>query len=85
MIKLTRLLSKKTGIPRKDLDALLKVISYEIIEELRTKQYFQFPELGLFTIKINHSGMCVKFAINQKAKERLNKKEGERSDEIVFD
>jgi nucleoid DNA-binding protein len=85
-MKLTKLLSKKTGISRKDLDGLLKVIGYEIIEELRTYHRFEFPNLGIIFCSPKDGRLYVKISITQESFERLNKIEkGERKDEIIFD
>jgi hypothetical protein len=85
-MKLTKLLSKKTGISRKDLDGLLKIIGYEIVEELRTYHRFEFPSLGSFFCSTKEGTLYVRISLTQESFERLNKTEkGERKDEIIFD
>jgi nucleoid DNA-binding protein len=86
MISLTRRLSKKTGIKRKDLDALLKAIGYEIVENLKAYHRFEYPNLGIFYCNIKNGKMTVKISLNSEAYERLNKiEEGEQPNEIVFE
>lgn len=87
MIKLTKLLAKKTGISRKDLDGLLKVIGYEITEELRTYHRFDFPNLGFFFCATKEGVLHVRIRLSPEAYDRLNRIDDkeERKDEIIFD
>lgn len=84
-MNLIRDLSKKTGIPRKDLDALLKIISYEIVEKLKVSYQFNFPELGIIKCYIRPSGVYVRLLLTEEAKNRLLKDQGAKPNEIVFE
>jgi nucleoid DNA-binding protein len=87
MVKLTKLLAKKTGISRKDLDGLLKVIGHEITEELRAYHRFDFPNLGYFFCVTKEGVLHVRIKLSEEAYNRLNRIDNseERKDEIIFD
>lgn len=83
--KLSKKISQKTGLGIYEIDGILKVTAHDIIEILRTEQRFYWDGLGIFKIDIKDKGLAVVLLLSQEAKDRLNKKEGERSDEIIFD
>jgi hypothetical protein len=79
-------IAKKTGLSRHDINAILKVTSFELVEILKQEQRFYWDGLGLFFVNINDRGLSVRIKLAEEPYERLNiKQEKERSDEIVFE
>jgi nucleoid DNA-binding protein len=87
MSLLLKNLSKKTGIPKKDLEGLLRVIGFEILEELKNYHRIEFPSLGLFFCVTKEGILSVRIKLYQEAYDRLNKIDDkeEKKDEIIFE
>ena len=87
MNSLSKSIAKKTGLSKYEIDAILKVAAYEMIELLREKRSFQYEGLGTIFTYIVPNGLNVKISLSPEALDRLNKdinKEG-RKDEIIFE
>jgi hypothetical protein len=84
MNSLAKKLSKKTGLSTFEMDAMLKVIGYEIVENLKTHRRFNYEGLGVFFAVLTPAGLTIKLRLSPEAYERLNTIEGERSDEIIL-
>ena len=83
--RLSKKISKKVGLNYYDVDAILKVASYEIIETLKKSQKFYWEGLGVFYLAINDRGLSVRLKLSEEPYNRLNDKIEERSNEIVFE
>jgi len=86
MNRLSKKISKKTGLSIYETDAILKVAAYELVETLKKEQRFYWEGLGTFRVTINDIGLSLHVRLNEECYNRLNEKqEGERKDEIVFE
>lgn len=86
MNRLCKKIAKKTGLGVYDIDAILKVTGYEVIEILKKEQRFFWAGVGVFYLSIQDNGLSVRIRLSEEAYERLNKKEnGEATNEIVFE
>lgn len=80
--RLSKKVSKKVGLNYYDVDAILKVATYEIIETLKKSQKFYWEGLGVFYVAISDKGLSVRLKLSEEPYERLNEKSEEKSDEI---
>lgn len=79
-------IAKKTGLSKHDINGILKVTSYELVEILKEEQRFYWDGLGLFFVNINDKGLSIRIRLAEEPYERLNiKTTKEKSDEIVFE
>jgi hypothetical protein len=85
MNKLSDKIAKKTGLSIYEADAILKVAAYELVEILRQEQRFNWEGLGVFKVVVKDCGLIVSLRLHNECFKRLNKKDGERSDEIVLE
>jgi nucleoid DNA-binding protein len=83
--RLSKKVSKKVGLNYYDVDAILKVATYEIIETLKNSQKFYWEGLGVFYLSINDKGLSVRIKLSEEPYNRLNEKSEEKSDEIIFE
>jgi nucleoid DNA-binding protein len=77
-------IAKKTGLSKHDINGILKVTSYELVEILKEEQRFYWDGLGLFFVNIKDTGLSVRIKLSEETYERLNTKK-EKSDEIIFE
>ncbi|NBO23258.1 hypothetical protein EBU94_07980 [bacterium] len=77
-------IAKKTGLSKHDINGILKVTSYELVEILKEEQRFYWDGLGLFFVNIKDTGLSVRIKLSEETYERLNIKK-EKSDEIIFE
>ncbi len=82
--RLSKKVSKKVGLNYYDVDAILKVATYEIIETLKKSQKFYWEGLGVFYVAISDRGLSVRLRLSEEPYERLNEKGEEESSEIDF-
>jgi nucleoid DNA-binding protein len=82
--RLSKKVSKKVGLNYYDVDAILKVATFEIIEVLKKSQKFYWEGLGVFYLAINDKGLSVRLKLSEEPYERLNEKGEEESGEINF-
>ncbi len=86
MNTLVNRLAKKTGLKRKDIDALIKAIGYEMVEDLRLYHRFVYPNFGLFFCSSREGRLSVRISLEKEAYSRLNKlQEGEKPNEIILE
>lgn len=85
MNRLAKKVSKKTGLSIYEIDAILKVAAYELIETLKKEQRFYWEGLGTFRVTITDIGLSVHLRLNEECYNRLNVQEGDRKDEIIFE
>lgn len=86
MNRLSKKIAKKTGLGVYDIDAILKLTGFEVIEILKKEQRFFWAGVGIFYLSIQDSGLSVRIRLSDEAYERLNKKEnGESTNEIIFE
>ena len=85
MNSLSKKIAIKTGISAYDVDALLKVASYELIEVLKSEQKLYWSGLGIFFVKINDNGISIRLKLSDEVYTRLNEKQKGEKSEIVFD
>jgi hypothetical protein len=86
MNRLSKKVSKKTGLSIYETDAILKVAAYELVETLKKEQRFYWEGLGTFRVTINDYGLSLYVRLNDECYNRLNEKEeGDKKDEIVFE
>lgn len=85
MNTLSKKISSKVGLNAYDVDAILKVSAYEIVEILKKEQKFYWDGLGIFFLSVTDKGLSIRIKLSDEPYERLNEKTGERSDEIVFE
>lgn len=82
---LSKKVASKVGLSFYDVDAILKVASYELIEILKKEQKFYWDGLGVFFLHVNDRGLSVRIKLSEDPYNRLNEKTGERSDEIILE
>ena len=86
MNRLSKKIAKKTGLGVYDIDAILKVTGFEVIEILKKEQRFFWAGVGVFYLSIQDNGLSIRIRLSDEAYERLNKKEnGESTNEIIFE
>jgi len=86
MNRIAKKIAKKTGLGVYDIDAILKVTGYEIVEILKKEQRFFWAGVGVFYLAIQDNGLSIRIRLSNEAYERLNKKEnGESTNEIIFE
>jgi hypothetical protein len=86
MNRLSKKIAKKTGLGIYDIDAILKLTGFEVIEILKKEQRFFWAGVGVFYLSIQDNGLSVRIRLSDEAYERLNKKEnGESTNEIIFE
>lgn len=85
MNTLAKKIASKVGLSFYDVDAILKTASYELVEILKNEQKFYWDGLGIFYISINDTGLSVRIKLSVEPYNRLNEKNGERINEIVFE
>jgi nucleoid DNA-binding protein len=83
--RLSKKVSKKIGLNYYDVDAILKVATYEIIETLKNSQKFYWEGLGVFYVTITDKGLSVRLRLSEEPYNRLNKKSEGEPDEINFE
>jgi nucleoid DNA-binding protein len=87
MHRLSKKVAKKVGLNYYDVDAILKVATYEMMETLKKSQRFYWEGLGTFYLAIKENGVTVKIGLSEEPYNRLNKdllkKEGDN--EIIFE
>jgi nucleoid DNA-binding protein len=86
MIDLAGKVCKKTGIPRQDSDALVKVICFEIIQGLVEDGYVVIEGLGVLSRTHSEAKGTIILTPSRELTTRLNEPyKGERKDEIIFE
>jgi hypothetical protein len=86
MNRIAKKIAKKTGLGVYDIDAILKVTGYEMVEILKKEQRFFWAGVGVFYLSIQDNGLSIRLRLSNEAYERLNKKEnGESTNEIIFE
>jgi hypothetical protein len=85
MNTLSKKIASKVGLNPYDVDAILKVSAYEIVEILKKEQKFYWDGLGIFFLAVSDNGLSVRIKLSDEPYKRLNEKTGERSDEIIFE
>jgi len=83
--RLSKKIAKKVDLNYYDVDAILKVATYEIIETLKKSQKFYWEGLGVFYLAITDKGLSVRIKLSDEPYERLNEKSEEKCDEISFE
>lgn len=85
MNTLSKKIATKVGMSVYDIDAILKVASYELIEILKSEQKIYWDGLGVFFVNINDNGLSIRLKLSEEVYSRLNEKpKGVRS-EIIFE
>jgi len=82
---LSKKIASKIGLSFYDVDAILKITAYEIIEILKKEQKIYWDGLGIFFLHVNDKGLSVRIKLSEDPYNRLNEKTGERTDEIIFE
>lgn len=85
MNRLSKKISKKMGLSALEVDSMLKVASFELIEILKKEQRFYWQGLGVFYLSIKDNGLSLRIKLSEEIYERLNTKDGETSNEIIFE
>lgn len=85
MNRLSKKIANKIGLNYYDVDAILKTASFEIIEILKKEQRFYWDGLGVFFVSVNDNGLSIRLRLSDEPYNRLNEKNGERTDEIIFE
>lgn len=83
--RLAKKVSKKINLNYYDVDAILKVASFELLETLKSSQKVYWDGLGIFYLAITDKGISVRLKLSDETYERLNKKTEEELNEIVFE
>lgn len=78
-------MSKKIGLNYYDVDAILKIASYEIIEILKKSQKLYWEGLGVFYLSINDRGLSIRLKLSEEPYTRLNDKMQGSANEIIFE
>jgi nucleoid DNA-binding protein len=86
MIDLAAKMSKKTGLPKQDCDALVKVICFEIMQSLVDDGFITIEGLGtLFRTHSEAKGTII-LTPSRELVTKLNEPyKGERKDEIILE
>lgn len=86
MESLTARIAKKMGLSYQDVDALLKILAFELIQELKNKGFFKYAGLGQFRCYHSKGGFRLAFRLNKRLFKEFNKHTNvERTDEIIFE
>lgn len=85
MNRLSKKISKKIGLSQLEVDSILKVTSFELVEILKKEQRFYWQGLGVFYLAITDTGLSVRLKLSDDIYDRLNKKDGETTNEIIFE
>jgi hypothetical protein len=87
MNRLSKKIAKKVGLNYYDVDSILKVATFELIEILKKEQRFYWEGLGVFFLHISDIGLSVKIRLSEEPYTRLNKNEDpkENKNEIIFE
>lgn len=85
MNRLSRKISKKVGLSTYEVDAILKVAAFELVEILKNNQRLYWDGLGIFFAAIQDNGLSVRIRLSDEVYERLNADKGVRTDEIIFE
>jgi hypothetical protein len=85
MHRLSKKISKKVGLSVYDVDAILKVAAFELVEILKNNQRLYWDGLGIFFVAVQDSGLSIRIRLSDEVYERLNSDKGVRSDEIIFE
>lgn len=85
MNRLSKKVAKKVNLKNTEVDAILKVAAYELVEILKNNQRLYWDGLGVFNVAITDSGLTIRIRLSDEVFERLNADKGVRSDEIVFE
>lgn len=85
MNTLSKKIASKVGLSFYDVDAILKVASFELIEILKNEQKLYWDGLGVFYVTVSDKGLKVRLRLSEDCYKRLNEKSGERSDEIILE
>lgn len=87
MNRLSKKIAKKVGLNYYDVDAILKVATFELVEILKTEQRFYWEGLGVFFVHISDTGLSVRVRLSEEPYNRLNEKDNskEKTDEIIFE
>jgi hypothetical protein len=85
--RLSKKIAKKVGLNYYDVDSILKVATFELVEILKKEQKFYWEGLGVFFVSISDIGLSVRIKLSQEPYERLNETSStkERKDEIIFE
>jgi nucleoid DNA-binding protein len=83
--RLAKKVSKKINLNYLDVDAILKVASFELLETLKKSQKVHWDGLGVFYLAITDRGISVRLKLSDECYERLNKKDEDSSNEIIFE
>ena len=83
--RLSKKVAKKVGLNYYDVDAILKVATFEIIETLKKSQKFYWDGLGVFFLAINDKGLFVRIRLSDEPYNRLNENSKESENEIIFE
>lgn len=79
-------LALKTGLTKQECDAIIKALTFEMIEDLKESETIFLPGFGTFFFKHSMAGGLVTVALTEEAKKTLV--EGMRREkeiEIIFD
>jgi nucleoid DNA-binding protein len=85
MNRLSKKVAKRVNLKYTEVDAILKVTAYELVEVLKKSQRMYWDGLGVFYVSITDSGLSIRIRLSDNVFERLNDDKGERSDEIIFE
>lgn len=85
MNRLSKKVAKRVNLNYTEVDAILKVAAYELVDILKKSQRMYWDGLGIFNVAITDSGLTIRIRLSDEVFERLNSDNGERSDEIIFE
>lgn len=85
MNRLSKKVAKRVNLKYTEVDAILKVTAYELIEVLKKSQKMYWDGLGVFHVSISDAGLSIRLRLSDEVFERLNDDKGARSDEIIFE
>jgi nucleoid DNA-binding protein len=86
MNTLPEIVAKKTGLSKYDVDAILKVALYEIVENIKEGRTVKIENFGYFAPRISGKGLDLMIFVTDEIKKILNTNvKKERSDEIIFE
>lgn len=83
--RLSKKVAKRVNLSYMEVDAILTVSAFELVEVLKKSQRFYWEGLGVFYVAITDTGLSVRLKMSDEVYERLNADKGVRSDEIVFE
>ena len=85
MNRLSKKIAKRVGLSVFEVDAILKVASFEMVQLLKNNQRFYWDGLGIFWVAVNDTGLSVRIRLSEEAYDKLNENKGVRSDEIILE